>query len=70
MTLEDSIIIFANTYSCPLDRRCEGCVFEEMSKIDKKEMYELIVKMEYTDKRSLIEECLSCQEENEAVKSQ
>lgn len=61
MIVDNSIFIFANSYSCPLDKRCDNCVFEEMSKMDKHDLYKSILKMENKNKLAMVEQCKSCQ---------
>ena len=63
MTLDPSIFIFANTYNCPLDKRCNNCVFDNLIKVDKREIYQKIVDMDCESKSSLVDACERCQEE-------
>lgn len=67
MTVENNIFIFANTYSCPLDKRCDNCVFDDLSKINKKELYKKIIDTDTKIKQSLVDECMQCQEEYESL---
>ena len=67
MTVENNIFIFANTYSCPLDKKCENCVFEKLTKIDKSQLYRTIVEMDNVTKDEMVIDCQKCQRQYESV---
>ena len=62
--LESDIIIFANSYKCPLGKRCEGCVLQTLSEIPKQDLYTTIQGMSNSEKNELVAKCESCQEKN------
>lgn len=61
MIVDNSIFIFANSYRCPLDKRCDDCVFDEMSKMNKQELYKSILEMDKKSQDTMVKQCESCQ---------
>ena len=59
--LEPEIIIFANSYKCPLDKRCSDCVFNNLTNIPIHQIYHEIRALEPEDRCALVAECESCQ---------
>ncbi|MCM8527549.1 MAG: hypothetical protein NE327_13595 [Lentisphaeraceae bacterium] len=67
MTVENNIFIFANTYSCPLDKRCDSCVFSKLCEIEKTQLYKSILDMDNATKDALVVDCQKCQRQYESV---
>ena len=64
MILDDNIVVFANTYSCPLNKRLDDCVFNKLTQTDKNKLYETIVKINEGEKKELVDKCQDCQGKN------
>ena len=62
--LDSDIKLFANSYQCPLDKRCEDCALKNFSDLKRDEIYPEILKLEISEKVRLVSECEECQDEN------
>ena len=67
--LEPEIIIFANTYKCPLDKRCENCVFNNLVNVPIHQSYHEIKALAPNERNSLVQECQNCQKASSELKS-
>lgn len=67
--LGNDIIIFANSYSCPLGKRCDDCIFQDLIKFPKEEIYLKIQSLENEEKESLVNDCTRCQNSSKMLKA-
>ena len=67
--LKSEIVIFANSFRCPLDKRCQGCVLQELSELPMGDLYVEIQKMDDVSRGSLVAQCENCQENYRSVNS-